>query len=209
MALETDKNTLKEVPGSLCLYTTEKKTVQIQCHDVIPQLCHEIVISKFPVWFMQSCVWKSHNANNYCVLWDLPFSPREIKSEWIMNKTWKFPEYHHQAQSQTIWILLMINPLWSGSTILESAAGVPLAKLYGSETLNLRRDGCKIVCSHCLREDQWFVLQVWRGMEGFGPFSKVTEKSLIAVEKEKGKELFKLKSNAGMRTNSYLWCSCA
>lgn len=52
--------------------------------------------------------------------------------------------HHHQAQSQTIWILLMINPLWSGSTVLESAASVPLIRLYGLETPNLRKGGSKI-----------------------------------------------------------------
>lgn len=63
-----------------------------------------------------------------------------------MNKTWKFPKYvhHHQAQSQTIWILLMINCLWSGSTVLESAAGVPFVRPSSSKIQNLRKDGPKI-----------------------------------------------------------------
>lgn len=51
--------------------------------------------------------------------------------------------HHHQAQPQTIWILLMINCLWSGSAVLESAAGVPLIRPSGSETDNLRKDGAK------------------------------------------------------------------
>lgn len=131
---------------------------------------------------------KLYNANYYCVLWDLPFSAREVKTEWIMNKTWKFPKYmhHHQAQSQTIWILLMINPLWSESTILESAAGVPLVRLYWSETPNLRKDGSKISFAATISEKSNDICPAGVKRDGrIWPLSKVKEKSLISVEKGK------------------------
>ena len=61
--------------------------------------------------------------------------------------------HHHQAQSQTIWILLMINCLWSGSTVFESAAGVPLIRPSGSETQNLRKDEAKISFAATVSEE--------------------------------------------------------
>lgn len=76
-----------------------------------------------------------------------------------MNKTWKFPKYvhHPQAQSQTIWILLMINPSWSGSPVLESAADIPLVILYESETINHRKDGSKISFAATVSENKNYI----------------------------------------------------
>lgn len=61
--------------------------------------------------------------------------------------------HHHQAQSQTIWILLVINCLWSGNTVFELAAGVPLIRPSGSETQNLRKDGAKISFAATVSEE--------------------------------------------------------
>lgn len=80
----------------------------------------------------------------------------------------------------------MINPLWSESTVLESAASVPLVRLYGSETLNLRKDGSKISFAATISEKSTDICPAGMKRDGrIWPLSKVKEKSLISVEKGK------------------------
>lgn len=60
----------------------------------------------------------------------------------------------------------MLNSLWSGSTVLESAAGVPFIRPFGFKTQNLREDGAKISFAATASEknnDIWFT-----GMKGDG-----------------------------------------
>lgn len=102
----------------------------------------------------------------------------------------------------------MINPLWSGSTVLESAVSVPLVRLYGSETPNLRKHGSKISFAVTVSEKSHDICPAGMKRDGrICPLLQRDREELVCCgerKKGKGKELFKMKSNAGMRTNRYL-----